>query len=744
VCRRSGQRLGPVSIPLLLLLAGCAGEDQSVGEIEGDARASASVEARARVQKEAARALASEDGLPPDHEGLPPERQILFGDLHVHTTYSIDAFLYALPVFGGEGVHPPADACDFARYCSALDFFSINDHAEGLTPERWDATKQSIRACNERAGDAENPDLVPFLGWEWTQVGRTPEDHYGHKNVILRGLSEDEVPTRPITSLSDADLARAPPGVVLDLAQRLLAEPYDDFVWWVARLAELENCASGVPARELPSDCRESAPTPSELFAKLDDWGVPALVVPHGLVWGIHAPPGSRLDNQLAPGQHDPARQKLLEVYSGHGNGEEYRPWLDRTPEELQCPAPSRDFLPCCWQAGEIMRARCGDLPGPECEARVEEARRLAWEGGVAPEQVFPDAPPEAWLDCDQCRDCFKSALSPRAGESAQYALAVSREDAPPETRRFRFGFLASSDDHHARAGGGYKQVHRRGMTDARGLSPGLTGALLRRIGRGSGEPDVPQRVVHEPRTFSALLDTERTSSFLYPSGLVAVHAEGRSRAAIWSALDRKEVYGTSGPRILLWFDLLEDAGGRRPMGSEVVLGEAPRFEVRAVGSFVQQPGCPDESQNTLSPERLERLCFGECYHPGDERHPITAIEVVRVRPRLRDDEPVAPLVEDPWLRFECSPSPHGCVVRFDDPDFTASGRDVAYYVRALQEPTPAINGANLRTEFDPEGRATAVSPCYADERTSATDECLAPVQERAWSSPIYVDQSRK
>ena len=96
----------------------------------------------------------------------------------------------------GEGAHPPADACDFARFCSGLDFWSITDHAESISPQHWRETKESVRECNAVAGDPRSPDLVTYLGWEWTQVGVGPADHYGHKNVIFRDTAEDRVPRR--------------------------------------------------------------------------------------------------------------------------------------------------------------------------------------------------------------------------------------------------------------------------------------------------------------------------------------------------------------------------------------------------------------------------------------------------------------------------------------------------------------------------------------------------------------------
>jgi hypothetical protein len=302
---------------------------------------------------------------------------------------------------------------------------------------------------------------------------------------------------------------------------------------------------------------------------------------------------------------------------------------------------------------------------------------------------------------------------------------------------RFRYGFIASSDNHKARPGTGYKQYERRLMTDLTGVRSKFYSRLAK-LG-ADADPQEPQSV--ELKGGLMQRDTERVASFFYTGGLVAVHSEGRSREALWDALRRREVYGTSGPRILLWFDLVNAPGGPLPMGSAVSFEGVPRFEVRASGSLEQLPGCPQESVDALSPERLERLCRGECYHPGDERLSISAIEIVRIRPQAFAGESVESLIEDPWMRFPCEPDPRGCRVEFEDPEFPTSERDVLYYARAVQEETPAINAANLRTEFDAEGNAVSIEPCYGDYRTPFDEDCLAPVSERAWSSPIFLDQ---
>jgi hypothetical protein len=754
------------------------------------------VEARTRAELNAAKALTTTQ-----------PKQILFGDLHVHSTFSTDAFLWSLPMMQGEGAHPISDACDYARFCSGLDFWSITDHAEASTPRRWKETREAIRECQAVSGEGADPDVAVFIGWEWSQVGATPADHYGHKNVIMKGLKDDEIPPRPIgagglaTDGLRGSIGRMSPLTgLLDFPNR---QRYYDFVDFMKEVRDVPLCPQGVNSRDLPKDCYEYASTPHELFQKLDQEGFESIVIPHGNTWGFYSPPGITWDKQLTKEMNDPKRQFLIEVMSGHGNSEQYRDWKEisfektgqtvcppptadhveacwRVGEMVEhtcrdggidpaecarragaarkavldygspvCPQPTKNYLPSCWRAGEIIAERCraAGIDAAECEKRAAEARQNYITAGIIGHLSVPGATAADWLDSGQCKDCFLPSFNYRPGGSTQYALAISNFDDPANPLRFHFGFLASSDNHRARPGTGYKEFGRLGETEAAGpASP----EWRRRMMRNKEAPEPRSHVVDinaaGMRGFGAL-ETERQGSFFLTGGLVAVHANGRSRDEVWNALKRREVYGTSGDHILLWFNLLNAPGPNGspqsvPMGGEVRMNGTPRFEVRAVGAFKQKPGCPDYAVSAMTPQRIQYVCQGECYNPSDERKRITRIEVVRIRPQITPGEPVAKLIEDPWRTFQCEPSTAGCVVQFEDPDFVPAARTTTYYVRAIEEPSPAVNAGNLRCKYDESGQCLEVRPCYADYRTARTDDCLATIEERAWSSPIYLDLS--
>ena len=374
-------------------------------------------------------------------------------------------------------------------------------------------------------------------------MGETPETHFGHKNVILRGLARRRDPGAP-------DLGAAP---TTRWAARACCGPR---AWrrrrWRCRRhsrtptscggsaawRQVPFCAQGVDTRELPRDCHEQRRRrPSALFEKLAQWGGEALVIPHGLAWGIHAPPGATPRRAArAPRAARRSCSACVEVYSGHGNsrGASSAPRRRRTRRSSRARAPRRrrTSCPAAGRRARSCASAAATLPSAECEARVAEARRFALEAGSSPHWVLPDARRRGLA---RLRPAARRRLQARARAAAARERAVrarvlrsGRARRGRAARRFRWGFVALERHAHRarrqRLQAAASQGHDRRARPRGGWDRRAPRALRRRhartIPRARSRRRRPRR-----RASASLLDVERGACFLYPGGLVAVHA---------------------------------------------------------------------------------------------------------------------------------------------------------------------------------------------------------------------------
>ncbi len=301
------------------------------------------------------------------------------------------------------------------------------------------------------------------------------------------------------------------------------------------------------------------------------------------------------------------------------------------------------------------------------------------------------------------------------AAGTLQHALWV--QDGAGGT--FDVGVLGSTDTHHARPG---SVMQRREMAE-----------------------------LHSADTFnsfSAAAPPDELSaqnlSYYYTGGLAAVHIPAATtdddrRTAIYGGLYDRQVFGTSGPRMQLWFYLVDENGDDvAPMGTALDAFEGnPRFRVHALGAFpdladgTDADTCPGD----LGPPSYDgdfgaEVCLHSCHAPDTSapRNRILRFEVIRVQRQASEDEVLDITADNEvWQTVYCAgdDAQEGladCWATFEDPGFQSLDRNVVYYVRAIQEPTDAVNGTQL--------------PCSSEE----DDSCLSLVSERAWSSPIFLN----
>ncbi len=222
------------------------------------------------------------------------------------------------------------------------------------------------------------------------------------------------------------------------------------------------------------------------------------------------------------------------------------------------------------------------------------------------------------------------------------------------------------------------------------------------------------------------------------PGGLAVVWAEQNNRDAIFDAMQRRETYGTSGPRIITrmfggWeYDaamcdsadfVAQGYDGGVPMGGELSAGGqgAPRFAVSAQA---------------------------DAGVPGSPGTPLQRIQIIKgwVDAQGENQERVYEVAGNPNNGASvdlksCQTSGSGyqslCAV-WQDPDFDPAV-DAWYYSRVVENPTCrwsqrmcAANEVNCK---DPSTIGFGLEGCCADDHRPV-------IQERAWSSPIWYKAS--
>ena len=445
-------------------------------------------------------------------------------------------------------------------------------------------------------------------------------------------------------------------------------------------------------------------------FTSLIAWEFSPGVPPMGKPNPKSPTPGMMHRNVIFRTDHVPEN-----VFSSYdGSGEELQKWL-----ETNCTGPCRVMtIPhnsnfswghFFWEKNsdgtpwtqEILERRLRMEPlvevfqikgGSECAAGI----------GLTDEECgFENASPPCSAELTE--DCSGATSFVRDALVAGLGVAERRGINP-----FKYGLIASTDNHNALAGGTEENDYKGGHAQLDNTPQKRLGAPGKTIDDGHGEGG-----------FQTLYN---------PGGLAVVWAEKNTREAIWDALKRRETFGTSGTRIRVrffgGFDLPADLNRNPdsvkigyakgvPMGGDLnaaPAGKAPRFmvwatrdpdsaplqKIQIVKGWVENGKTMAKVYDVVCSDGIAPDAkTGECRDNG------ATVDLTTCKPAA---DKGAPELSATW----------------SDPAFDEKTRAV-YYVRVLEDPV-------CRWSTWDANRLKAAPP------TSVS----ATIKERAWTSPIW------
>ena len=245
-------------------------------------------------------------------------------------------------------------------------------------------------------------------------------------------------------------------------------------------------------------------------------------------------------------------------------------------------------------------------------------------------------------------------------------------------------------------------------------------------FGKHSGVEPEPGRWDHVVGEF----ETTRVLGWeLAASGYAAVWAEENSLCAIFDAMERKEVYATTGPRMVVRFfggwDFAE-AGARTRLPAETGYGKGVPMgaDLPAAPDGATAPSFLVAALKVPYSGNLDRIQIvkGSLDAEGETQERIH--DVVCAGDRAPDAEgrlpPVGDTVDVATATFANTIGAPELITVWTDPDFDPA-QPAFYYARVIEIPTP---------------RWTAYDAARFDVEMS--DEVPMTTQERAYASPIW------
>lgn len=620
-----------------------------------------------------------------DKPPINPERNAYFGDLHVHTKYSFDAYAFgtlatpydAYRFAKGEAIKHPS-GFDIQLH-APLDFYGVTDHGffMGVAPVAADtSTDFSKHSFAQVVHDLNAPDNMD----RWSVLDRMRS--FGLARALAFAIVEGEVdPEEPLAitrnawadSIEAADLHNDPGRFTTFVAYEYTATSDDNGSLHRNVVFEGSDRVPEVPFSRMHSLNAE------DLWGWMDtlrEAGVESLAIPHnsnksnGHMFKLEDWAGDPIDDEYAVQRI--RNEPLVEITQIKGTSETH-PALSNRDE---------------WASFELVSTR-----------------------GVGMGKPVASKPEGSYVR-----------------EAMRHGLEL---EAQGVTNPFTFGFIGSSDTHVAASQNDEANFSSKlGVLSADGQS------------RGSVPMDFPESMLIGLLPGQSVTEVDGESYLgsqqteFGASGLAAVWAEENTRESIYAALRRKETFATSGPRMRLRFfagyglpdDLLEMTDGvAQAYAGGVTMGADLRPNLIGGESVVSQDSQPkfviwaQADANSAPLQRLQIIkgwvdAAGETYEDVIDVACADGVPVNAATNRCPDNGAAVNLSN---CNYSARTGSAELSAVWTDPDFEPSER-AFYYARVLENPTCRWNTWDA-----------------IRAGTKPRSDLAATLQERAWSSPI-------